>query len=160
MHSYKGRRKVCYVTPCGRRLRNFEEVHKYLTITKLNMEMDFFSFEWRLRVLDEFKVAKEIQIKDISQAKQHVKISAINTVDNDYIEHIEYSTHRLPQEGVNINSDPEFLIFCDCQDDCADKKKCACRQLTIQSIKCEKDNVAKNDVGYEYRRLQVCKFIK
>ena len=66
MHSYKGRRKVCYVTPCGRRLRNFEEVHKYLTITKLNMEMDFFSFEWRLRVLYEFKVAKEIQIKDIS----------------------------------------------------------------------------------------------
>ena len=126
------------------------------------MEMDFFSFEWWLRVLDEFKPAKEIQIKDLSYGKENVKISVVNTVDNDYIEHIEYSTHRLPQEGVNINSDPEFRICCDCQDDCADKKKYACRrrQLTIQSTKGEKDNVAKNDAGYEYRRLKVCKFIK
>ena len=94
------------MAPCGRRLRNIEEVPKYLTIRKLDMEMDFFSFECWLRVLDEFKPANDIQIKDLSYGKENIKISVINTVDNDYIEHIEYSNHRLPQEGVNINSDP------------------------------------------------------
>ena len=39
MHSNKGRKKVCYVAPCGRRLGNNEEVPKYLTITKLDMEV-------------------------------------------------------------------------------------------------------------------------
>ena len=124
------------------------------------MEIDFFSFEWWLHVLDEFKPAKGVQIKDLSYGKESVKISVVNTVDDQFIEHMEYSTCRLPQEGVHINSDPEFLTCCDCQDDCEDKKKCACRQLTIQSSKGEKDNTAKSDAGYEFRRLKVCEFIK
>ena len=157
MHSNKGMRKVCYVAPCGRRLRKIEEVHQYLSITKLKMEIDFFSFEWWLHVLDEFKPVKEVQIRDLSYGKENVKISVVNTVDDQYIEHMDYSTHRLPQDGVNIIQDPEFLTCCDCQDDCVDKKKCACRQLTITSTKGEKDNLAKNDAGYEFRRLKVCK---
>ena len=84
--------------------RNIEEVHKYLTIAKFEMEIDFFSYEWWLHVLDEFRPAKEVQIKELSYGKENVKISIVSTVDNQYIEHFEYSTLRSPQEGVNINT--------------------------------------------------------
>lgn len=41
-----GRRQVFYIAPCGRRLRSLEEVHRYLRVTKSNLEIDFFNFEW------------------------------------------------------------------------------------------------------------------
>ena len=31
-----------------------------------------------------------------------------------------------------IYSGKEFLVCCDCEDDCQNKSKCACWQLTIQ----------------------------
>ena len=44
----------------------------------------------------------------------------------------EYSCRPLPQQNVHVEDDPEFLISCDCSDSCANRKKCACIQLTIQ----------------------------
>ena len=69
-------------------------------------------------------------------------------------EHIDYSTRRLPQKNVNISSDQGFLICCDCEDDCRDKKRCACWQLTIQSTRGEIGGQVRSKAGYEYRRLQ------
>ena len=49
-----------------------------------------------------------------------------------YQEYFEYSTVRLPQKNVSINTSPEFMTCCDCTDDCINKEKCACWQMTIQ----------------------------
>ena len=34
---------------------------------------------------------------------------------------MEYSTVRLPQKNVDLNTDEEFLTGCDCEDDCQNK---------------------------------------
>ena len=80
-------------------------------------------------------------------------VPCVNTVDNSYPEYVEYSTSRMPQKGVIINTEEEFLTGCDCVDDCVDKEKCQCWQLTIQNTKCDKNNEVDPDVGYEYKRL-------
>ena len=41
-----GRRQIFYVAPCGRRLRNMDEVHRYLRVVRSNLEVDFFNFDW------------------------------------------------------------------------------------------------------------------
>lgn len=66
---------------------------------------------------------------------------------------MEYSTVRLPQRGVHINTDTAFLTCCDCTDDCKNKAKCACWQLTIQNTACDRDATVQKDVGYQHRRL-------
>jgi len=153
-HSNMGQRKVCYIAPCGRRLRRIQEVHKYIRLTGVNMEIDWFSFDWWLHPLDQF-VADKIIIRDISYGAENVPVSCSNTVDEEFIEHINYSTKRLPQSRVFINTDPEFLTGCDCQDDCSDLIKCSCHQLTVSATKGgTKDNKINTNVGYEFRRLK------
>jgi histone-lysine N-methyltransferase SETDB1 len=38
----------------------------------------------------------------------------------------------LPQQNVTIEDDPGFLVSCDCTDNCSNRKKCSCIQLTVQ----------------------------
>ena len=60
---------------------------------------------------------------DLSYGKENVPISLVNTMDNSYIEYVEYSTTRIPKEKVFINTSKDFLIGCDCEDDCQDKDR-------------------------------------
>jgi len=46
------------------------------------------------------------------------------------------------------------LVCCDCEDDCADKDKCPCWQLTIQGTKASPDDKVNPNVGYVNRRLK------
>jgi len=154
----KGIRKVFYHAPCGRRLKNLEDVHRYLRITGSEMEMDFFNFEWFLHVYNEYETPREQckmqSIKDLSYGKENVPISCINSIDRNFPEYVDYSTIRLPQKNVNLNVDPEFLCGCDCEDDCQDKTKCACWQLTIKATAADAGGNVNPMVGYQYRRLQ------
>ena len=69
---------------------------------------------------------------DITYGKENVRVSCVNSIDRSNPEYVEYSTERIPREGVNLNLDPNFLVCCDCTDDCQDKEKCQCWQLTIK----------------------------
>ena len=60
---------------------------------------------------------------DLSYGKENVCISLVNTVDNNYSEYVEYSTERIPREKVFLNLDKDFLVGCDCDDDCQDKDR-------------------------------------
>ena len=104
--------------------------------------------------MNEFKPSRELcTIKDLSYGKENVAISCVNSIDRNFPEYVEYSTVRLPTDKVKLNTDLEFLAGGDCTDDCRDKDKCACWQLTIQATQCERDNKIKKDVGYQFRRL-------
>ena len=150
----RGSRKILYVAPCGRRLRSFEEVHRYLRTTDSTMEIDFFSFDWWLHVRNEFKPSREFcTIKDLSYGKEHVMVSCVNSIDRNYPEYVEYSTVRLPQKNVTINTAGGFLNCCDCTDDCSDKDRCACWQMTIQGTACDVEGKVDRSAGYNYRRL-------
>ena len=123
-------------------------------MTKSTLEIDFFNFDWWIVVMNEFKPSREMCIiKDVSYGKENVAISCVNSIDRNFPEYVEYSTVRLPQAGVNLNTDQEFLAGCDCTDDCSNKEKCACWQLTIQATRCDKDNKIRKDAGYQFRRL-------
>ena len=122
-HSNKGVRKVCYVAPCGRRCRDLQEVQRYLLTTGLQLQIDCFSFEWWVHVLDIFQSTRpNIEIVDLTYRKEEAcQVSCVNTVDHVYPQYMDYSNVRLPQSNVQINTQPEFLVGCDCQDNCADK---------------------------------------
>jgi histone-lysine N-methyltransferase SETDB1 len=153
-HRQGGRRKVFYVAPCGRRLRGLEEVHRYLRLTGSKLEIDFFNFDWWLHVRNEFKPTREFcTIKDLSYGKENVPVSCVNSIDRNYPEYVEYSTVRLPQKNVNINTGPDFMTCCDCTDDCQNKDKCACWQMTIQGTAADVDGTVDRNAGYSHRRL-------
>ena len=77
-----------------------------------------------------------------------------SSLDKNYPEYVDYSTERLPQNKVNIPLDEGFLTCCDCEDDCQDKERCSCWQLTIQSTAAaDPDGKVNPNVGYHFRRL-------
>ena len=157
MHKEYGHRKIYYVAPCGRRLRNLKEVHRYLRVTSSTLEIDFFQFEWFIRPFNEFAPdQKYCELPDISYGHENFPVSCVNSLDKSYPEYIEYSTKRLPQGSVNINTDKEFMVCCDCVDDCQDREKCACWQLTIHHTNANNTNQIDPTVGYNYRRLKMC----
>ena len=45
------------------------------------------------------------------------------------------------------------MTCCDCTDDCRDKTKCSCQQLTIQQTSADRDQQIDGEVGYVHRRL-------
>ncbi|XP_024937729.1 histone-lysine N-methyltransferase eggless isoform X2 [Cephus cinctus] len=150
---HKGRKVILYQAPCGVRLRNMEEVHQYLRITGSPMSVDLFDFDHWVNCLAEFSLDKcFVKINDLSYGVENVPIPCVNELDHALPDTIRYSTRREPTEGVNLNVDPEFLCCCDCEDDCQDKSKCQCWQLTIQGATLG-GRVLNTAVGYVYKRL-------
>ncbi|XP_012530724.1 histone-lysine N-methyltransferase eggless isoform X2 [Monomorium pharaonis] len=149
----KGKKVILYQTPCGIRLRNMEELHRYLRITNSTLSVDLFDFDYWVRAFADFVVEKcFINIKDLSYGVENIPIPCVNDLDHTQPDTIRYTTRREPTEGVNLNLDPAFLCSCDCEDDCQDKTKCQCWQLTIQGATLG-GKVPNTAVGYIYKRL-------
>lgn len=149
----KMKKVILYQAPCGIRLRTIEELHQYLRVTGSPMSVDLFDFDYWVHCLAEFVLDKcFVNIKDLSYGVENVLIPCVNELDHALPDTIRYSTQRQPTEGVNLNLDPEFLCGCDCEDDCQDKEKCACWQLTIQGATLG-GRVPDTAVGYVYKRL-------
>ncbi|XP_060568067.1 histone-lysine N-methyltransferase SETDB1-like isoform X2 [Ruditapes philippinarum] len=150
-----GRRVVFYRAPCGRRLRNLDEVDSFLEITKSGLSIDNFCCDAELHVHHEFIPVKTFcDIKDISYGKENVVISCVNGIDRQYPDYVDYSNQRIPASGVKLNLDPNFLECCDCEDNCRDRTKCRCQQLTIETSAVINGGKPIPDAGYHYRRLQ------
>lgn len=153
-YKYKGKRQVCYKAPCGRMIRSMDELHYYLMLTKSDMTVDLFDFEHWVRCLAEFVLEPNTPInKDLSNGIEQVPIPVVNYNDKERLNFSKYSNKRTPKEGVHLNLDPEFLCGCDCTDDCKDKEKCACWQLTLEGVRSMQKDVNPDYVGYTYRRL-------
>ncbi|XP_018371408.1 PREDICTED: histone-lysine N-methyltransferase eggless isoform X2 [Trachymyrmex cornetzi] len=149
----KGKKVILYQTPCGVRLRNMEELHCYLRITNSTLSVDLFDFDYWVRAFADFVVEKcFINIKDLSYGVENVPIPCVNDLDHTQPDTIRYTTRREPTEGVYLNLDPAFLCSCDCEDDCQDKEKCQCWQLTIQGATLG-GKMPNSAVGYIYKRL-------
>uniref|UniRef100_A0A182W7G5 Histone-lysine N-methyltransferase n=1 Tax=Anopheles minimus TaxID=112268 RepID=A0A182W7G5_9DIPT len=144
--------EVMYRAPCGRRLRNMQEIHHYLRVTESTLNVEHFDFESEIKALATFKAENFFfECKDISFGAELVPVHCVNNYENQQPPPCEYSTERIPTEGVNLNLDKEFLCGCDCEDDCLDKSKCQCWQLTIAGRRYMPANII--DIGYVYKRL-------
>ncbi|TMW43116.1 hypothetical protein DOY81_011808 [Sarcophaga bullata] len=150
----KIKRVVTYRAPCGKIMRNMKELHHYLRTTHNVLNVDNFDFSHETNCLAEYVIESAIvQKRDISGGQEKMAIPLVNYYDNTLPPECKYSAKVIPTEGVNINTDPAFLVGCDCEDDCIDKTKCACWQLTLAGAKYGNPNAAPEEVGYQYRRL-------
>ncbi|XP_048584500.1 uncharacterized protein LOC5506681 isoform X2 [Nematostella vectensis] len=152
----KGRKEVYYRAPCNRRLKSIAEVGQYLTTTcTRNVTIDQFSFDPEISCSDTAISSTIPIIPDISHGTENLPITVVNELDNTYPPPIDYVSNRIRAEGVSINLDPGFLACCDCTDNCQDKSKCSCAQLTIAASGAI-DGKEDNTCSYEYRRLMDC----
>ncbi|XP_053673545.1 histone-lysine N-methyltransferase eggless-like [Anopheles nili] len=145
---------VVYRAPCGRRLRSMYEVHRFLRQTNCSLSVEHFDFDPVIRVLATYKSENCIfETPDISFGKEIMPIQCVNNYDDKTPPPCDYSAERIPTEGVNLNLDKEFLCGCDCEDDCFDKRKCQCFQLTMKGVKSQNPKANIDEVGYVYKRL-------
>lgn len=151
--SKKGKRVVMYCAPCGRQLRNLEDVFDYLRTTDSKLTVDLFCFDSFVNVFCHFVPQTVLtSIKDLTYGKELVPVSCVNSLDNTYPSYVEYSATRYPGKDVQLNLDPAFLCGCDCEDDCQDREKCSCQQLTVSATEALPSGRNPN-AGYKFRRL-------
>eukprot|EP00118_Oscarella_pearsei_P010512 m.64961 g.64961 ORF g.64961 m.64961 type:complete len:239 (+) comp35285_c0_seq20:2089-2805(+) len=101
------------------------------------------------------KTVAAIYIEDISQGIESVPISCVNDVDEELPPNFEYRPSRFlcQDAAVNLISDPDFLVCCDCTDDCEDKSKCACFQLSRESALAIGVKDKAQEIGFHHKRL-------
>ncbi|XP_011202233.3 histone-lysine N-methyltransferase eggless [Bactrocera dorsalis] len=150
----KNKKIVAYRGPCGKIMRNMEEVRCYLRITDNTLNVDNFDFHHETSCLAEYVIESAIvQKRDISGGQEKMAIPLVNYYDNTLPPECKYAAQRIPTDGVNLNLDPEFLVGCDCEGDCSDKEKCSCWQLTYAGAKYGNPNTPMAEIGYQYKRL-------
>ncbi|EDW01619.1 histone-lysine N-methyltransferase eggless [Drosophila grimshawi] len=150
----KAKRNVVYRGPCGKSFRNLAEVHMYLRATDNVLNVENFDFTPDLRCLAEYSIDPTIvKEADISKGQEKMAIPLVNYYDNTLPPPCTYAKQRIPTEGVHLNLDEEFLVGCDCEDDCSDKSKCACWQLTVGGVRYCIPNKPIEEIGYQYKRL-------
>ncbi|KAH8327216.1 hypothetical protein KR074_007219, partial [Drosophila pseudoananassae] len=150
----KTKKNVVYRGPCGKSLRNLAEVHLYLRKTENVLNVDNFDFTPDLKCLAEYSIDPTIvKEADISKGQEKMAIPLVNYYDNSLPPPCTYAKQRIPTEGVHLNLDEEFLVGCDCDDDCSDKSKCSCWQLTVAGVKYCNSKKPIEEIGYQYKRL-------
>nr|CDS26933.1 histone lysine n methyltransferase setb1 [Hymenolepis microstoma] len=146
---------IAYMAPCKRQIRGLSELEHFLYQTDSQLTSDLFSFDKEVRIDAEYRCEKAfIRIADLSYKKENVPIPCVNSLDNDAPPYMEYITQRMPFGNVKIDNDPGFMVCCDCTDNCRDKTKCACQQLTIEASGISSENgMVDSSAGYRHRRL-------
>ncbi|NXL92946.1 SETB2 methyltransferase, partial [Alectura lathami] len=148
---------VSYKAPCGRSLRSFQDVQKYLFETECNfLFIDHFSFNTYV-LLGRNTVNPEPLVFDfdISNGAESVPVSFCNDIDRARLPYFKYRRASWPRGYFLNNLSSMFLDSCDCTDGCIDRSKCACLQLTARG--CRKVSLfpsAKTSRGYSYKRLE------
>ena len=92
------RKTIAYSTPCGRTLRNSDDLATYLQVTESRLDVAYFSFDWQVRVDCEFR-ANPVALyyaTDIACGHERMCVTAVNCIDKSQPDKITYSTTRIP----------------------------------------------------------------
>ncbi|XP_052047254.1 histone-lysine N-methyltransferase SETDB2 isoform X2 [Apodemus sylvaticus] len=154
-NSHSSALHVNYKTPCGRSLRNMEEVFHYLFETECNfLFTDHFSFNTYVQLTRNHPKQNEVVSDvDISNGVESVSISFCNEIDNSKLPQFKYRKTVRPRT-YHLNFSSMFSDSCDCSEGCIDIKKCACLQLTAKNAKVYPLSPDAECTGYKYKRLQ------
>ncbi|XP_029458714.1 histone-lysine N-methyltransferase SETDB2 isoform X2 [Rhinatrema bivittatum] len=144
---------VYYKAPCGRSLRNFQEVQNYLIATQCKfLFVDYFSFNTYLQLNRTGQNQEHIvSDSDISNGAESVPVSFCNEIDSAKLPYFKYRKASWPRGYYINNFSDMFIDSCSCTDGCRDIVKCPCLQLTAGDS--SEDSTAV-PWGYEYKRLQ------
>ncbi|XP_008050223.1 histone-lysine N-methyltransferase SETDB2 isoform X2 [Carlito syrichta] len=155
-NSHSSALHVSYKTPCGRSLRNMEEVFRYLLETECNfLFTDNFSFNTYVQLTRNYPKQEEIVSDvDISNGVESVPISFCNEIDSRKLPQFKYRKTIWPREYYLNSFSSMFTDSCDCSEGCTDITKCACLQLTARNAKTCPLSSNTVTTGYKYKRLQ------
>ncbi|XP_071064435.1 histone-lysine N-methyltransferase SETDB2 isoform X3 [Dasypus novemcinctus] len=155
-NSHSSALHVSYKAPCGRSLRNVEEVFRYLLETECNfLFTDYFSFNTYVQLTRNSPKQEEIVSDvDISNGVESVPISFCNEIDNKKLPQFKYRKTIWPRAYCLNNFSIMFTDSCDCSEGCIDITKCACLQLTARNAETCPLTSDKITTGYKYKRLQ------
>ncbi|XP_020026463.1 histone-lysine N-methyltransferase SETDB2 isoform X1 [Castor canadensis] len=155
-NSHSSALHVSYKTPCGRSLRNMEEVFRYLLETKCNfLFTDNFSFNTYVQLTRNYPKQEEVIFGvDISNGVESVPISFCNEIDRRKLPQFKYRKTMWPRACYLSNFSTMFTDSCDCSEGCIDIAKCACLQLTSRNAKTCPLSSGTITTGYKYKRLQ------
>ncbi|NXX96037.1 SETB2 methyltransferase, partial [Centropus bengalensis] len=148
---------VNYKAPCGRSLRNFQDVQNYLFETKCNfLFVDHFSFNTYVLLGRNTVNSKPLVFElDISHGAESVPVSFCNDLDHARLPYFKYRKVSWPHGYYLNNSSSVFVASCDCTDGCVDRSKCACLQLTARGCsRISPSTNSKTSYGYSYKRLE------
>lgn len=114
---------VIYKSPCGLSLRNMAEIQRYLFQTHCDfIFLEMFCLDPYVLVDRRFQPQRPFYfIRDITGGREDIPLSCVNEIDNTPPPSVAYSKERIPEDGVFINTSPDFLVGCDCTDGCRDK---------------------------------------
>lgn len=154
-NSHSSALHVNYKTPCGRSLRNIEEVFHYLIETGCNfLFTDNFSFNTYVQLTRNYpKQDAVVSNVDISNGVESVPISFCNEIDNRKLPQFKYRKTLWPRASY-LNFSSMFSDSCDCSEGCIDIEKCPCLQLTAKNAKACPLSLDGVCTGYKYKRLQ------
>ncbi|KAM4701707.1 histone-lysine N-methyltransferase SETDB2 isoform 2-T4 [Discoglossus pictus] len=148
---------VIYKAPCGRSLRNYEELRSYLFETDCRyLFVDNFSFNTYLQLDRNLSNNQPIvQDYDISKDVESVPVSFCNEIDGTKPSAFKYRKSSWPC-GYSINNYTDiFIDSCNCTDGCWDVLTCACLQMTARGYNEFTDSPTDDEIsGYKYKRLQ------
>lgn len=121
-NSHSSALHVSYKTPCGRSLRNMEEVFRYLLETECNfLFTDNFSFNTYVQLTRNYPKQEEIvSVLDISNGVELVPISFCNEVDSRKLPHFKYRKTMWPRAYYLNSFSNMFTDSCDCSEGCID----------------------------------------
>ncbi|KFU90697.1 Histone-lysine N-methyltransferase SETDB2, partial [Chaetura pelagica] len=148
---------VNYKAPCGRSLRNFQDVQNYLFETECNfLFVDHFSFNTYVLLGRNTVNPKPLVFDfDISNGAESVPVSFCNHLDRARLPYFKYRRASWPRGYYLNNFSSIFVDSCDCTDGCIDRSKCACLQLTAKGYsKISLSPNTKTSRGYSYKRLE------
>lgn len=75
----KSKKMVIYRAPCGRRLRNMIELHRYLRLTNCSLNVENFDFDYSIHCLAEYVIEKCIIQKSVSIIEHATRIAKVVT---------------------------------------------------------------------------------
>uniref|UniRef100_A0A8C5NWW4 Histone-lysine N-methyltransferase SETDB2 n=1 Tax=Jaculus jaculus TaxID=51337 RepID=A0A8C5NWW4_JACJA len=154
-NSHSSALHVSYKTPCGRSLRNMEEVFHYLLETECNfLFTDNFSFNTYVQLSRNSPKQEVVSDVDISNGVESVPISFCNEIDSRMLPQFKYRKTIWPRPYYLNNFSNMLFDSCDCSEGCIDIKKCACLQLTARNAKPYLSSSDRITTGYKYKRLQ------
>ncbi|KAH0621781.1 hypothetical protein JD844_023408 [Phrynosoma platyrhinos] len=147
---------VIYKAPCGKSLRNFQDVQNYLFQTECTfLFLDHFSFNTYVQVFRNSPSRPSFEFDfDISKGAETVPVSFCNDIDHSRLPYFKYRKASWPHGYFLNNFSSTFLDSCSCTDGCTDRTKCACLLLTERRYREASDSSGKEiSAGYSYKRL-------
>eukprot|EP00731_Ephydatia_muelleri_P023685 Em0015g1268a len=157
---FNGPISVFYVAPCKRRLRSMEEVEGYLFSVGMDtgqfgLKISQFSFDplvvVRSYVYDSKEAGAKVFISDISKGLEARPVMCVNENDEEMPVEFEYIAQHTAERVMC--KDDGFLVSCSCVDNCTNRSKCECWQLTMEESKALGQE-PRHSVGYVHHRLK------